>query len=87
MIKKYFKGLAILLLSVSLLGIAGCKKGGGGLLILIVIPTHKWSSQILVNCLKKLGNNVEYISTDSQAVYESIRQGDVTLELLAKYLW
>ena len=28
-----------------------------------------------------MGNNVEYVSTDSQAVYESVRLGDVTLEL------
>ena len=89
MIKKYFKGVAVLLLSFSLLGIVGCKKGGGGSADSedpIVIPTHNWSSQIVMShvvgqLLEKLGNNVEYISTDSQAVYESIRQGDVTLEL------
>jgi glycine betaine/proline transport system substrate-binding protein len=28
-----------------------------------------------------MGNNVEYVTTDSQAVYESVRMGDVTLEL------
>jgi glycine betaine/proline transport system substrate-binding protein len=28
-----------------------------------------------------MGNSVEYVSTDSQAVYESVRLGDVTLEL------
>ena len=52
----------------------------------IVIPTHNWSSQIVMShvvgqLMEKLGNNVEYVSTDSQAVYESVRQGDVTLEL------
>ena len=52
----------------------------------IVIPTHNWSSQIVMShafgqILESLGNNVEYISTDSQAVYEAVRLGDVTLEL------
>lgn len=52
----------------------------------IVIPTHNWSSQIVMsyvvgNLFESMGNNVEYVSTDSQAVYESVRLGDVTLEL------
>jgi glycine betaine/proline transport system substrate-binding protein len=52
----------------------------------IVIPTHNWSSQIVMShvvgqIFEKMGNNVEYVSTDSQAVYESVRLGDVSLEL------
>ncbi len=52
----------------------------------IIIPTHNWSSQIVMshvvgNLFESMGNNVEYVSTDSQAVYESVRLGDVTLEL------
>ena len=52
----------------------------------IVIATHNWSSQIVMTyavgqILESMGNNVEYVSTDSQAVYESIRLGDVALEL------
>lgn len=52
----------------------------------IIIPTHNWSSQIVMShvvgqMFEEMGNNVEYVSTDSQAVYESIRLGDVTLEL------
>jgi len=52
----------------------------------IVIPIHNWSSQIVMSnvvgqILEEAGNNVEYVTTDSQAVYESIRLGDVTLEL------
>lgn len=52
----------------------------------IIIPTHNWNSQIVMShvvgqLLEKIGCNVEYVSTDSQAVYESIRLGDVTLEL------
>lgn len=52
----------------------------------IIIPTHNWNSQIVMShvvgkLLEKAGYNVEYTPTDSQAVYESIRLGDVTLEL------
>jgi glycine betaine/proline transport system substrate-binding protein len=52
----------------------------------IIIPTHNWSSQIVMShvvgqMFESMGNNVEYVSTDSQAVYESVRLGDVTLEL------
>ena len=52
----------------------------------IVIPIHNWSSQIVMSnvvgqIMESMGNNVEYVTTDSQAVYESVRTGDVTLEL------
>lgn len=52
----------------------------------IIIPTHNWSSQIVMShvvgdIFESIGDNVEYVSTDSQAVYEAIRQGDVALEL------
>lgn len=52
----------------------------------IVIPTHNWSSQIVMShvvgqIFESMGNSVEYVSTDSQAVYESVRLGDVTLEM------
>ena len=30
---------------------------------------------------EEMGNSVEFVTTDSQAVYESVRLGDVTLEL------
>ena len=51
----------------------------------IMIPLHNWSSQIVVshvvgNVFTSMGNSVEYVTTDSQAVYESIRLGDVSLE-------
>ena len=50
----------------------------------IVIPIHNWSSQIVMahvigGMFKSMGNNVEYVPADSQAVYESIRNGDVTI--------
>ncbi len=52
----------------------------------IVIPIHNWSSQIVMSnvvgqLLEQQGAYVEYVTTDSQAVYESIRMGDVTLEM------
>jgi len=50
----------------------------------IVIPIHNWSSQIVMayvlgGMFEGMGNNVEYVPADSQAVYESIRVGDVTI--------
>ncbi|MEM7196187.1 MAG: ABC transporter substrate-binding protein [Pseudomonadota bacterium] len=50
----------------------------------IVIPIHNWSSQIVMayvigGMFESMGNNVEYVPADSQAVYESIRNGDVTI--------
>ena len=50
----------------------------------IVIPTHNWSSQVVMayvigGIFKSMGNNVEYVSADTQKVYEAIRQGDVTI--------
>lgn len=52
----------------------------------IVIPVHNWSSQIVMShvvgqIFQSMGDHVEYVTTDSQAVYESVRLGDVTLEL------
>ena len=52
----------------------------------IIIPIHNWSSQIVMSNVvgqiyEEMGLNVEFITTDSQAVYESVRLGDVTLEL------
>lgn len=51
----------------------------------IIIPIHNWSSQIVMShvvgrMFEDIGDHVEYVTTDSQAVYESIRTGDVTLE-------
>ena len=52
----------------------------------IVIPVHNWSSQIVMShvvgqIFEGMGNAVEFVTTDSQAVYESVRLGDVALEL------
>ena len=50
----------------------------------IVIPTHNWDSQITMayvigGIFESMGNNVEYVPADTQGVYESIRNGDVTI--------
>ena len=52
----------------------------------IVIPVHNWNSQIVMshvvgNIFEEMGSAVEYVSTDSQAVYEAVRNGDATLEM------
>lgn len=52
----------------------------------IIIPIHNWSSQIVMShvvgqIFESMGSNVEFVTTDSQAVYESVRLGDVHLEL------
>lgn len=52
----------------------------------IIIPTHNWSSQIVMShvvggLFEKIGDNVEYKPADSQAVYESIRRGDITISM------
>ena len=50
----------------------------------IVIPTHNWSSQIvgayvIGGIFESIGNKVIYKNYDSQAVYESIRKGKVSI--------
>lgn len=50
----------------------------------IIVPTHNWSSQIagahiVGKLLNKIGEDVEYVSSDSQVVYTSMCEGDVHL--------
>ena len=50
----------------------------------IKIPTHNWNSQVvgayvIGGIFEAMGNNVKYVPADSQAVYESIRRGDVSI--------
>ena len=50
----------------------------------IVIPTHNWSSQVVMayvigGIFESMGNNVEYVPADSQAVYDAIRNDDITI--------
>lgn len=52
----------------------------------IIIPTHDWSSQIVMSnvvgqLMEKMGYEVEYLPADSQSVYESIRIGEVHMAL------
>ena len=76
--------LAVLALALGWMNAANAKSCGSK--DAIVIPTHNWSSQIVMShvvgqLFEKIGCNVEYTSTDSQAVYEAVRLGDATLEL------
>ena len=50
----------------------------------IIIPVHNWSSQVVMayvigGIFESIGDRVAYTPSNSQAVYESIRLGDVTL--------
>ncbi len=50
----------------------------------IVIPTHNWNSQVVMayvigGMFESMGNNVEYVGADPQAVYEAIRNAGVPL--------
>ena len=74
------------ILAASTFGFSGVAKADCGYSDPIIIPLHNWSSQIVMShtvgqLFEKIGCNVQYITTDSEAVYESIRTGDVTIEL------
>jgi len=48
----------------------------------IIIPVHNWSSQVVMayvigGIFESIGDRVAYSPSDSNAVYESIRLGDV----------
>ena len=50
----------------------------------IRIPTHNWSSQVVMayvigGIFESIGSTVEYVPADSQAVYEAIRNSDITI--------
>ena len=60
------------------------KKSAGDSAEPIIIANHNWSSQVVMSYViggifEANGNNVKYVPADSQAVYESIRIGDVSL--------
>ena len=74
---KFFAAVAFLVSFASTTIAADSKKP-------IVIPTPNWSSQdvmayVIGGIFESMGNNVEYVPADTQAVYESIRNGDVTI--------
>ena len=83
MSRKFTKTLGAMLVSTMLAFGASAVKAADSSAP-IVIPTHNWSSQVVMayvigGIFESMGNNVEYVSADTQAVYESIRQGDVTI--------
>ena len=50
----------------------------------IVIPKHNWSSQVVMahvigGIFESIGDNVKYLSHDSQKDYETIRTREVTI--------
>ncbi len=50
----------------------------------IIIPVHNWSSQVVMayvigGIFESIGDRVAYSPSDSNAVYESIRLGDVDI--------
>jgi len=52
----------------------------------IIISLHQWTSQIVMShvvgeLFEKIGCKVKYIKSGSQAVYEAVRIGEVTIEL------
>ena len=70
--------------SVALLSVTGGVARAADSTQPIVIPIHNWSSQIVMayvigGMFESMGSNVEYVPADAQAVYESIRNGDVTI--------
>ena len=77
-LKRLFAAVAI-----SVIGFAGSVNAADSKKP-IVIPVHNWSSQVVMahvigGIFESMGNNVKYVPADSQAVYESIRIGDVTI--------
>ena len=52
----------------------------------IIIPTHDWSSQIVMShvvgqLFEKIGCTVKYTTIASYSVYEAVRIGEATIEL------
>ena len=85
---KIFKIWTAIVAMLSVLGfISTAKAAECGSTDPIIIPLHNWSSQIAMSHAvgqmleSELGCDIEYITTDSQAVYEAVRIGDATLEL------
>ena len=50
----------------------------------IKIPTHNWSSQlvgaeVVGELFKMVGEKIEYVSMDSQTVYQAMADGDIDI--------
>ena len=70
---------ASLLILIISSGITNADKSG-----IIKIPIHNWSSQlvgakVIGNLLEMVGEKVEYVPSDSQAVYKSMADGDIDI--------
>ncbi len=78
--KKIISLFSALILTFALtLSSANADKSG-----VVKIPTHNWSSQlvgaeVVGELLKMVGEKVEYINMDSQAVYQAMADGDIDL--------
>ena len=74
------------MLALGLFSFSNAKAGKCGSTDPIIIPLHNWTSQIVMSrvvgeLFEKIGCKVEYKTTDSQTVYESVRIGDITIIL------
>ena len=68
-----------LLMVVVLFGTANADKSG-----VVKIPLHNWSSQlvgaaVVGELMKMVGEKVEYVLIDSQAVYQSMADGEIDI--------
>jgi glycine betaine/proline transport system substrate-binding protein len=75
------------MLALGLLSFSNANAGKCGSTDTIIIPAHNWTSQIVMShvvgeLFEKIGCKVRYtFKTESQAVYEAVRIGKVTIEL------
>ena len=81
MVKKWTLGAITIALGMMLFGMNVHAKDSSRP---IIIPVHNWSSQVVMayvigGIFESIGNRVAYTPANSQAVYESIRLGDVTI--------
>ena len=81
MVKKWTLGAIAIALGMMLFGMNVHAKDSSRP---IIIPVHNWSSQVVMayvigGIFESIGNRVAYTPANSQAVYESIRLGDVTI--------
>ena len=84
---KFTKHIVAGLAVAALIGLSGTASVAQDSSKPIRIPTHNWSSQVVMayvigGIFESLGDTVEYVPADSQAVYEAIRNGDITLSLI-----
>jgi glycine betaine/proline transport system substrate-binding protein len=83
-VMKFAKHIAAILGVAACIGLTGTASVAQDSSSPIVIPTHNWSSQVVMayvigGIFESMGDNVEYVPADSQAVYEAIRNGDITI--------